>query len=83
MQLITMTTKGQVTIPINLREKLRLIPGDRVIFEEDNNVLRVSSVPDFFSFRGSLKGRGHYNIVDVHKKVAGGLAKRYIKTLKK
>ena len=77
-----MTTKGQVTIPVNLREKLGLIPGDRVIFEEEENVLRVSSVPDFFSFRGFLKGKGHYNAIDVHNKVAEGLAKRYIKTLK-
>ena len=28
------TTKGQVTVPKEIREKLRLEPGDTVIFEE-------------------------------------------------
>lgn len=29
-----LTSKGQATIPVGVRRKLRLKPGDRVIFEE-------------------------------------------------
>ena len=31
----SMTTKGQVTIPASLRERLGLKPGDKVAFVED------------------------------------------------
>lgn len=57
MQLVTITTKGQVTIPKKIREKLGLVPGDKVIFEEDKNSAKVRPAPDFFSFRGVLKSR--------------------------
>lgn len=33
----SVTTKGQVTIPVELREKLGIKPGDRVGFIEDGD----------------------------------------------
>ncbi len=36
-----MTTKGQVTIPIAIRERLGLVPGNTVEFEVDGDAVRV------------------------------------------
>ena len=53
------TTKGQVTIPKDVRERLGLRPGDEIEFVEDRSGFRVQKrVPasPFQKYRGSLKG---------------------------
>ncbi len=35
------TTKGQVTIPIEIREKLGLLPNCEVVFELDRDSVRI------------------------------------------
>lgn len=32
-----LSSKGQVTIPVEVREKLQLEPGDRVVYEIEND----------------------------------------------
>ena len=44
MELAKVMSKGQVTIPINIRRKLNLREGDKVIFmEQDGNIIVVNS----------------------------------------
>ena len=44
MELAKVTSKGQVTIPINIRKKLNLKEGDKVIFmEQDGNIIVMNS----------------------------------------
>ncbi len=44
MELARVTTKGQITIPKDIREKLNLRPGDKVIFlEEDGRIIFANS----------------------------------------
>jgi len=38
------TTKGQVTIPVEIREKLRLLPNSEVEFEIVGNAVRMRKV---------------------------------------
>lgn len=38
------TTKGQVTIPLDIREKLNIRPGSEVEFEVQGNVIRIIAV---------------------------------------
>lgn len=38
---MTLTTKGQVTIPLHIREKLGLLPGTRVVFDVVGNSVRI------------------------------------------
>jgi len=82
MQLVAITTKGQVTIPIRIRKKLGLGPGDKVIFEEEAGSARVRAVPDFFSFRGALKGKKLPTPREIEKIAADEAVRRYLKTFK-
>ena len=53
------TSKGQVTLPIELRTRLGIGPGDRVVFVEQSDgtfALRVRS-GTFADLRGILSGK--------------------------
>lgn len=44
MELAKVMSKGQVTIPINIRKKLNLREGDKIIFiEQDGNIIMMNS----------------------------------------
>ena len=51
------TSKGQITIPIEVREKLRLEAGDRVEFVEiaEGQFSIVAATEDVSSLRGCVK----------------------------
>lgn len=56
-----MTSKGQVTIPIEIREQLGLEPGDELIFTVDGSAIRVERGTDHRRGRRiveHLRGRG-------------------------
>ncbi|MBX9590403.1 MAG: AbrB/MazE/SpoVT family DNA-binding domain-containing protein [Hyphomonadaceae bacterium] len=53
------TSKGQVTLPVELRDRLGIEPGDRVVFVEQADgsfALRVRS-GTLASLRGILRGK--------------------------
>ena len=41
MEVSTMTSKGQITIPVAVRAKLNLQQGDKVVFIEDGQGVRI------------------------------------------
>jgi len=56
------TTKGQVTIPQDIRERLRLLPATEVVFEIDGNAVKMRRAPGTRNARGErivekLRGR--------------------------
>jgi AbrB family looped-hinge helix DNA binding protein len=51
----TVTTKGQVTIPIELRRELGIEPGDRIQFESGEGGLQLRRIPSIESVFGSVK----------------------------
>jgi AbrB family looped-hinge helix DNA binding protein len=53
----TITTKGQVTIPKDIREELKLKPGDKVIFEKEGNRVILKPAKTLLDFRGYVKAR--------------------------
>lgn len=47
------TSKGQVTIPIEIRQQLGLLPETEVVFEVDGNAVRIRRAPASKGSRGS------------------------------
>lgn len=41
MEVATLTSKGQITIPVAVRTKLNLQQGDKVVFIEDGQGVRI------------------------------------------
>jgi len=55
-----LTSKGQITIPKQVRYKLGISPGENLIFEEKNGMFYIKKSPRKSSFDkwvGYLKGR--------------------------
>ncbi|MFT4049524.1 MAG: AbrB/MazE/SpoVT family DNA-binding domain-containing protein [Solirubrobacterales bacterium] len=49
------TSKGQITIPIQVREALGLKPGDSVVFRVDHFHAVLARTDDFIDLAGSVK----------------------------
>lgn len=50
----TITTKGQITIPLKIRQKFHLNPGDRIEFDEDSPTLTARRVVDRGQWNGAI-----------------------------
>lgn len=48
------TSKGQVTIPVSVREALDLREGDEVLFRVERSRALLAKTPDFLSLAGSV-----------------------------
>lgn len=67
----TMTSKGQITIPKEIRESLELEPGDRVAFrmEEDSRAILEPETFDLSRFYGCLKPKAGGVTTEAMKRV--------------
>ena len=54
----TITTKGQITIPVSIRRSHGLQPNDRVDFVTDGDRIILIPVKTLRDFRGSVIGSG-------------------------
>ncbi len=57
MSIATVTSKGQITIPLDVRQRLGIDAGDRIEFVEiaDGEFLLKPAVQDVGSLKGMLK----------------------------
>lgn len=69
----TLTQKGQVTIPIEIRKFLGLSPSDQVAFLKREREVIVKPAVDFLSLKGTIKTRKKYS-----DRKADEALKRYI-----
>lgn len=75
MEVSRITSKGQITIPIEIRKKLNLRTGDKVIFIEDGDkiIFANSSMIALKEFQNAMKGeaekQGIYSEEDLNKLV--------------
>jgi AbrB family looped-hinge helix DNA binding protein len=78
MELAKITLRGQITIPMEIRRKLGVKDGDKVVFIEDNgrivmeNSIRVALKDAQEAFRGEAERLGLENeqdVVDMIKEV--------------
>ena len=71
MKVYTITPKGQVTIPVEIREKLKLYPGDKITYEESAaGILLKPAKKDMMADFGFLKGREHSKSLEKIRKSA-------------
>ncbi len=80
MPIATLTSKGQVTLPIQMRERLRLVPGSKLDFEELPNgdyVVRRKTI-DVRELRGILKREGQpvVSVEEMDDAIAAAVAER-------
>lgn len=72
MDIATITSKGQITLPARMREKLRLRPGSKVVFEEQPNgdfLVRRKTV-DIADLKGILPKPAKALTIDEMKEAA-------------
>lgn len=67
-----LTSKGQLTVPKDVRERLGLKRGDRVVFEfeEDSVRLKVEKRMSLEELRGSLPATREYPGKDAERRAA-------------
>jgi len=68
------TSKGQVTIPIEIRERLGLLPGTEVEFDDDGDAVRLTRAKD-------AVGRGRTIVDRLRGRATGGLSTEEIMAL--
>ncbi len=77
MATAAVTSKGQITIPIQVRKKLGLKPGDRVLFEESESgeIVLKPKTGSIMDLRGVFKWRGRpVSIEEMNETIARGWA---------
>jgi len=58
MKTYSITAKGQVTVPLEIREKLKLKPGDKVMYQDtQEGVLLKPAKRNMLADFGFLEGR--------------------------
>jgi antitoxin PrlF len=74
----TVTSKGQVTVPKEIRDYLRLKPGDRIDFVKDRSgrISLKAINTDFLAMRGILKSRRKdpLSVEEMNEVIARGYA---------
>jgi len=76
----TMTSKGQITIPKEVREKLRLKAGNRIDFQIDaaGKMVLTPRNKDFRSLKGLMRSKRSRpaSLKEMDEAIAGGVAER-------
>jgi len=75
----TVTQKGQVTIPAQIRRRLNVRPYQKVNFVEKEDTFYIEPHRDFLSLKGSIKSKIKYSDFMADKKVLKYIANEYKK----
>ncbi len=78
MKAYAITPKGQVTIPVSLREELNLKPGDRIIYEKSSGgILMKPANKNMLDDFGFMKNRDsqEVDVKDIRKAIRKKMAK--------
>jgi AbrB family looped-hinge helix DNA binding protein len=78
MKAYTITPKGQVTIPAEIREKLKLYPGDKIIYEDTSaGILIKPAKKDMIADFGFLrKYEQSKDLEEIRKSIRKKLAEK-------
>ncbi len=79
----SITVKGQVTIPKEIREALGLKPGDKVVFEKEGNTIVLKSAKTLLDFRGYVKAKRYISTEEARKIIKQKRGEKIKEELKK
>ena len=75
--LAKVTSKGQITLPKEVRDLLRIRTGSIVVFEKEDEKLIVKAAKTLQDFKGSLKDkRGASDFEEMRKKAKEHIGKK-------
>lgn len=74
----TVTQKGQITIPVDIRTALGLSQGKKVLITLEAGSAKVKAVPDFFQFKGSVKSKTAFEIKSMRENAKEHVVKRHL-----
>lgn len=77
-ELSTVTQKGQVTIPIAIRNSWGLQPQEQVVFIKKQAVVEIKPAVNFFDLKGSIKTRKQFSDQAANRAVGKYLTKGYV-----
>lgn len=80
--LATVTTKGQVTIPKNVRDRLNIKPNDRVDFLLEGDRAVLVPVKTLKDLRGVVTARPGSTLTEERRRARRSLATRVLKEMK-
>ena len=80
MPTATVTSKGQVTIPLEVRERLGIEAGTKVQFvpRADGTWEFIAAGDSVTSIRGMFAGNSHVSTDDIDDAIAQAAAERYL-----
>jgi len=76
MLISTVTQKGQVTIPKQIRNALQLKTNDKVIFVRRGDSIILKPVKDILSLRGVVETDESKDLSSIREKVKNKVSKR-------
>ena len=79
MSTATVTSKGQITLPKPIRDRLRVKTGDRVSFREreDGSIVVEAETVDLLELRGAIQPRRRgVSLEDMSAAIRRGATKR-------
>jgi antitoxin PrlF len=74
--LSTVTTKGQVTIPVDIRSLFNIRPNDRVDFVVENDRIVLTPVKSLKDLRGAVQAAGSGDVADERAAAKAAVARR-------
>jgi AbrB family looped-hinge helix DNA binding protein len=79
--LATVTTKGQVTIPKNVRDRLNIKPNDRVDFLLEGDRAVLVPVKTLKDLRGVISARRHSSLAEERRTARRNVGDRVMKEM--
>lgn len=65
----TVTQKGQITLPLPIRQKLGVSPRDRVVISVENDKVTLDSSKDIVALAGSVKPIKGVDVLSAREKM--------------
>lgn len=77
----TVTSKGQVTIPKEIRVFLKIEPSDKIDFSVENGQVILKPIKTLQNFRGRIPSKGKGDLVIERKQAKDSVSKKVIETM--